>query len=98
MPSNPKTFLALLATSLITCLLFGERAQAVSIEGTIGFYGFGSVSTAADTTTVNFSNPIHVLPAYGYAGDYGSVPPWTQVTFKPISYMAPAPKPRSPRQ
>ena len=83
MQNKSKTLPLLLATGLITCALFGQRAQAVPIDGTIGFFGFGSVTTGA-TTTVNFSNPVQTV--YG-SDDYSGVPSGTIATFKSIAYV-----------
>jgi hypothetical protein len=83
MQNKSKTLPLLLATGLITCALFGQRAQAVPIDGTVGFSGLGSV-TAGATTTVNFSNPLHTI--YG-SDDYSVVPFWTPVTFQSIVYV-----------
>jgi hypothetical protein len=71
------------ATSLISCALFYQPAQAISIDGTIGFWGSGSVTTGA-TTTVNFTNP--ELTIWGN-GAYSGVPSGTQVTFQSINYI-----------
>ena len=83
MQNKSKTLPLLLATGLITCALFGQRAQAVPIDGTIGFFGTGSVTTGA-TTTVNFSNLVQTI--YG-SDDYSGVPSGTLATFKSIEYV-----------
>jgi len=83
MLNKPKTILSLLATSLITCALFCQRAQAIPIDGTIRFLGSGSVTTGA-TTTINFTNP--ELTVWGN-GAYSGVPSGTQATFQSINYI-----------
>jgi hypothetical protein len=83
MQNKPQTILSLLAASLISCVLFCPEALAVPVDGTIGFYGFGSASTVGDTTTVSFNNPEQTM--FG-SGDYSVVPSGTQATFQSIVY------------
>ena len=79
-----KWILSFLMTGLIACTVFELSAQAVSIEGTIGFAGLGNVATG-ETNTVSFYNPVQISYA---SGDYSGVPPFfTQATFNPISYV-----------
>ena len=79
---KPRITLSLLALGLISSALISQRGQATPIEGTIGFFGFGSVSIGA-TNTVTFNNPIHTF--YGN-GDYAGVPSGTLATFQSISF------------
>jgi VPDSG-CTERM motif len=81
---KPKTILPFLATSLIAWMIFEQPTRAVTIDGTIGFAGFGSITTGA-TNTVSFYNPVQISYA---SGAYSGAPPlFTQAAFNPISYV-----------
>ena len=60
-----------LATGLITRMVFGQAVEAGTIDGTIGFARFGSVSSGA-TNTASFYNPVQISYA---SGNYSGVPP-----------------------
>ena len=80
--SNPlKKLLLVVAGALALAAL--PLAQAVPIDGTIGFAGFGGVTTGA-TNTVTL-NPVQVSYV---SGDYAGISPFfSQATFLPISFI-----------
>ena len=58
--NKSRSILSLLATGLITCMVFEQPARAVPIDGTIGFAGLGDV-TSGTTNTASFPNPVQVV-------------------------------------
>lgn len=63
-----KIILALAVSGFISCALMSQQAQAVTINGTIGFFGSASASGASGPpTTVSFTNP---WTGFGGTGDY----------------------------
>ncbi|MBA3726629.1 MAG: hypothetical protein H0W86_09305 [Armatimonadetes bacterium] len=82
-----KLMLAMLATGVLGCSVLSQQAQAVQIDGTIGFTSAphltgGSVSQAGGTTSLHFNNPMFVnFGTDNYAGTTGK-----EVTFTDFSF------------
>ena len=82
-----KTFLALLATALISCGLFSQQAQAAPVTGEVLFSGT-TVVDAARTTFLSFSD-VFVLSATGdYAGSEGSAVMMNGFQYNPFTASA----------
>jgi hypothetical protein len=68
-------------------LLLSQQTQAVSITGSIEFFGSSIASGASGTgltTTISFSNPWHSLAT---TGSYNGVLTGTETTFNGFSFM-----------
>ena len=82
-----KTILAVLGTAVLASGLISESAQAVPINGSIGFNGSGFGSTSGPTSTLTFNNPMVVDIRVGdYSAAGANVPAGTPVNFAPISW------------
>ncbi len=78
-----KSVLAVLGTAALVSGLLSQSAQAVPINGSIGFNGSGFGSTAGGTSTLTFNNPLSVDARIG---DYAGIAPGTTANFAPISF------------
>jgi len=78
-----KIILAVLGTALVMSGLLSQSAQAVPINGSIGFNGSGFGSTSGGTSTLTFNNPMTVDMKFG---DYAGIPSGTTANFAPISF------------
>jgi hypothetical protein len=80
-----KTILAVLGTAVLG--LMSQSAQAVPINGSIGFNGngFGSQGAGGSPSTLTFNNPMTVDSLFRF-GDYSGVPAGTAVNFAPITW------------
>ncbi len=82
-----KTILAVLGTAVLASAMMTESAQAIPINGSIGFNGSGFGSTSGGTSTLTFNNPMVVDIRQGDYGAAGAnVPAGTPVNFAPISW------------
>ena len=82
MKNLSKTILASLATCLITCAVFSQQAQAVTVQGVITFGGTATFDhKLATATEVTAWGPVSVVAGTGdFATTTGSVtmsPTWT---------------------
>jgi len=78
-----KSVLAVLGTAALVSGLLSQSAQAVPINGSIGFNGSGSGTTTGATSTLTFNNPMTVDIRIG---DYAGIPVGTTANFAPISW------------
>ena len=88
MKNLPKSFLAVLATALLTCTLISQHAQAVPVTGNVRFAGTTIVNPAR-TTFVSFSSVFvqqGPLAASGdFAGSQGSPVQMTGFQYNPFT-------------
>jgi hypothetical protein len=81
-----KTILAVLGTGLLSCALFSQQAQAVSVSGDIQFAGeaqFDTTSLATATTVVTWFDVFHnagFSSVTSATGDFGFIASGTQAS------------------
>ena len=80
---SSKTLLAILGAAALTASLVSPSAQAIPINGSIGFNGSGSGTQAGGSSTLTFNNPMTVDIRIG---DYTGVPSGTTSNFAPITW------------
>ncbi|MDQ6626493.1 MAG: VPDSG-CTERM sorting domain-containing protein [Verrucomicrobiota bacterium] len=78
-----KTILAVLGTAALMSGMMSQSAQAIPINGSIGFNGSGFGTQSGGTSTLTFNNPMTVDIRQG---DYTGIPTGTSATFAPISW------------
>jgi hypothetical protein len=86
MKNLSKTMLAVLATSILSCAVFSQQAQATSITGDIQFAGevhFDTNSLATATRVVTWFDVFHnagFSSVTSGTGDFAGIAPGTQAT------------------
>lgn len=78
-----QTALAVLAAAALASGLISQSAQAIPINGSIGFNGSGFGTQTGGTSTLTFNNPMTVDQ---HLGDYSPIPSGTTANFAPISW------------
>lgn len=82
-----KSMLAVLATGVLSCGFLSQQAQAVQIDGTVGFTSApnmsgGSASRMGGTTSIHFNNPMFVdFGTDNYSGTIGQPVKFTDFSF-----------------
>src|SRR5262249_42006811 len=76
-----KAILAVLVTSVLTCGLFSQQAQATAITGNINFAGSATFDTHSLLTATTVTSWINTHVEAGNTGDFASIPVNTPATF-----------------